>query len=364
MRPYLTSLKRKPFLKEDEDIVEEPWEQVVSPARMAPWAHKTNDNKTRRSARSKPKSTQSSSMQSTPIQSSTSPSTTLKNKTTKISLIIPAYNESLRITPMLQKTLDFTSRSTLYNFEYLVVNDGSSDDTVSVVSNFFVANKSANAEYRIVTVKKNAGKGAAIRTGMLRATGKYRLMVDADGATTIECLNDLLSEISPSPTPSTSSASPPNFSPRSSNDVPRSSIDVVFGSRAHLSDESKASRTIVRTILMYCFHFFVSIFEVHTAASRKCPEVRDTQCGFKLFTEGAALDIFKGVKLERWAFDLEVLARARLLGYGVKEVGVEWREIDGSKLDEGKLSLAWNSLTMLRDMVCVKICYMAGLWSV
>jgi dolichyl-phosphate beta-glucosyltransferase len=179
----------------------------------------------------------------------------------------------------------------------------------------------------LLTLQQNSGKGYAVKTGMLAAKGALRLMVDADGATDFGSGLALLLD-----TTATSS--------------------IVFGSRAHLA--SKAQRSAVRTILMHAFHFFVEVL-----CSSK---VRDTQCGFKLFSAEAAQALFQTQHLQRWAFDIELVILAERVGLSIEEVGVPWHEVDGSKLDTSKLQLAITSLGMLRDMICVRLCYELGIW--
>jgi dolichyl-phosphate beta-glucosyltransferase len=131
---------------------------------------------------------------------------------------------------------------------------------------------------------------------------------------------------------------------------------AAFGSRAYLEKESTAQRSFVRTILMKAFHFFVSLF-----VSSK---IHDTQCGFKLFTADSSQAVFDTLHLRRWAFDTEVVLLCDQLGIQILEVAVPWHEVDGSKLSTSKLALAMVSITMLRDMVCVRTCYTFGIWKV
>jgi dolichyl-phosphate beta-glucosyltransferase len=108
---------------------------------------------------------------------------------------------------------------------------------------------------------------------------------------------------------------------------------------------------------MWAFHMCVAAL-----CSRK---IRDTQCGFKLFTAHAAKLLFSNLHLQRWAFDIELVTIAQSLSIPIVEVGVQWREVDGSKLDTGsKWSLLVTSLGMLRDMICVRLCYSLGIWKI
>lgn len=106
---------------------------------------------------------------------------------------------------------------------------------------------------------------------------------------------------------------------------------------------------------MRAFHLFVSILVSSS--------IRDTQCGFKLFTKDAAKAVFGQLHLRRWAFDTEVVLLCDKQKIHLMEVPVPWQEIDGSKLNTSKLALAIVCLTMLRDMVCVRICYALSIWS-
>eukprot|EP00985_Skeletonema_marinoi_P017984 scaffold9989_cov141-Skeletonema_marinoi.AAC.4 len=179
---------------------------------------------------------------------------------------------------------------------------------------------------------QNVGKGGAVKSGMLASKGQLCLMVDADGATDItDGLPKLLKEM----------YTLNDNKERHDTRLPPKS--VVFGSRAHLENESSASRSKVRTFLMHAFHFFVKAL---------CsPRIKDTQCGFKLFTRSAAISLFTNLHLRRWAFDTELVVIAERLQVSVSEVGVIWHEIDGSKLDGGKLSLALVSLEFGRCTV-------------
>ena len=287
--------------------------------------------------------------------------------TALLSLVVPAYNEEDRIPIMIQAAHDYlqsTAGSKLlqrlakcaklagpkdsdnanHQVEWVIISDGSYDGTCRVVR---LAHEQLEASshkkelpqhtWKLLSLKANSGKGAAVKTGMLQASGHYRLMVDADGATEFGTgLENLVTRLE-----------------QSLEKHPTSPV-AIFGSRAHL--QSAAKRSLVRTLLMHAFHLFVSIL-VST-------QIQDTQCGFKLFTQGAAKSCFNKLHLRRWAFDTELLVRLRLQHILVEEVGVPWQEIDGSKLATSKFALAWVSLSMLRDMICVRACYSLGIWSV
>lgn len=301
-----------------------------------------------------------------------------------LSLIIPAYNEEDRIPMMLHEAVEYLNsingikllqrlqlltkemnvnngsnnhqdaRQTPLKVEWLVVNDGSKDHTCQVVrdtiSKFQRNDAKTNAttrqnDWKIISLTQNSGKGAAVKTGMQLAKGSFHLMVDADGATAfgpgleylVEAIETKLLE----------------HSQTTRNNVPL----AAFGSRAHLQEvEATAHRSLVRTLLMKAFHFFVSLF-----VSSK---IHDTQCGFKLFPKYASRAVFETLHLRRWAFDTEVVLLCEQLRIEILEVGVPWHEVEGSKLSTSKLALALVSITMLRDMICVRTCYNLGIWRV
>lgn len=125
---------------------------------------------------------------------------------------------------------------------------------------------------------------------------------------------------------------------------------IVIGSRAHLEDDAIATRSFFRTILMHGFHLLVWLFAVRG--------VRDTQCGFKLFTRRSARTLFETMHVERWAFDVELLYIAQALRMPIREIAVNWTEIDGSKVTP-----FWSWLQMGRDLFVIWFRYTIGAWS-
>lgn len=145
---------------------------------------------------------------------------------------------------------------------------------------------------------------------MQSARGKNLLFADADGATRFADLDFLLSSMK-------------KLTKDWKDEV------IVIGSRAHLEEEAKASRSIFRTILMHGFHLLVWLFAVR--------KIRDTQCGFKLLTRSAAKTCFTLMHVERWAFDVELLFIAQSYKMPIDEIAVRWTEIDGSKVSLSRI---------------------------
>lgn len=273
----------------------------------------------------------------------------INDETVDISLVIPAYNEEKRIPAMLNSTLQYLHKwckKISIKFEIIVVDDGSSDETIKISLEtwkiFCQSNNKNNIysinNFRIIKLDKNHGKGGAIKAGVLRSKGKYILMVDADGATEISDLEKLYHKIKDIEI----------------NDDKYGNVGIAVGSRAHLEEKSKASRAFYRTILMHGFHILVSILCTKT--------IKDTQCGFKLFTRNTARILFRELHLERWAFDVELFFVAEKYKIPMVEISVTWQEIEGSKLIQSKFDIIKTAVVMARDMLCVKLAYDLGLW--
>lgn len=212
-----------------------------------------------------------------------------------LSVIIPAYNEDRRLPGTLASVYRYLQQSAI-SFEIIVVDDGSYDNTAAFVQDF----ASQYPGVRLVSYSPNRGKGHAVRTGMLAATGDYMLMNDADGSSPIEEVQRLLSSA-------------------------EEGYDVVFGSRAKADDSAVVKARLHRKYIGNAFNLIVQKLIL--------PGIKDTQCGFKLFSQAAAHDIFSVSKQNGYAFDVEVLYIARLRGYKMHEVAINWANVEGSKVN-------------------------------
>ncbi|XP_013196899.2 dolichyl-phosphate beta-glucosyltransferase [Amyelois transitella] len=260
-----------------------------------------------------------------------------------LSVVVPAYNEEDRLPSMLEETIEFLEKRLQdhpsYKYEIIVVSDGSRDKTVKVAESF--AEKYGSEKIRCLELVKNRGKGGAVRLGVQSSRGATILFADADGASKFEDLTKLeaalkgLVKCDPLTQPSEVS----------------DQLALAIGSRAHLEKESLATRSVFRNILMYGFHFLVWLFTVKG--------IKDTQCGFKLFTRRAAKVCFQSLHVNRWAFDVELLYIAQKLNIPIAEIPVRWTEIEGSKVTP---VLSWIQMGL--DLGIIWLKYMIGAWKI
>ena len=222
----------------------------------------------------------------------------------KISVVVPAYDEEKRIGKTLEIILKYL-KSRKYNFEMIVINDGSKDNTKKVVEKF--------KKVKLISYFPNHGKGYAVRKGILESKGDYVLFCDADLSTPIEELDDFMKYIK--------------------------NYDIVIASRALKESRIKALKH--RKLLGRIFAFFVKLLAVRG--------IQDTQCGFKLFSKEASKKIFSKQTINGWAFDVEVLFIARKLGYKIKEVGVKWQHFNHKDVTPTK-----HSFKMLKEVLKVR----------
>ena len=235
-----------------------------------------------------------------------------------LSIVIPAYNESERIIPTIGALASHVS-SQGYAWEMIVVDDGSKDQTAALVEDLGLAN------LRVIRAPQNEGKGAAVQRGMLAARGKVLLFADADNSTPAEEIGKLLEKLE------------------------NAQVDIVIGSRA-AEGAQEAARSPwrrllsggLRSMVRYVFHF----------------NVKDTQCGFKMYTREAARRLHAAQTIKGFSFDLEVLYLASKLGYSIAEVPVGWINAPGSKVDSGK-----EVRRFLRDLCKIKVNDLRGAYA-
>ena len=211
-----------------------------------------------------------------------------------LSIIIPAYNEEGRIGKTIFAINEYLQKQN-YSYEIIVSDDGSKDNTVQLVKN--LGEKVKNL--RVIDNKKNHGKGYVVRQGIMEAKGEYRLFMDADNATTVDQVENLL----------------PFF---------KDGYDVVIGDRDLKESEIKKHQSRFKEILGDIGNLLIQTLAV--------PGIKDTQCGFKCFSAKFVEKIFPKLKVDRWGFDIEILALARKFGYKIKTVPVVWINDEESKV--------------------------------
>lgn len=211
------------------------------------------------------------------------------------SIVIPAFNESERITASLDQILRFLTEQN-WDAEVIVVNDGSRDKTADIVRRY----SAANPVVRLVENPGNRGKGYSVRNGVLHASGEFILFTDADLSSPIREATKLFSAL-------------------------RNGADVAIGSRwlnpALMTERQPVFRQIAGRVFNLLNRIILGL------------RFKDTQCGMKAFIGSAARQIFSRQHIERWGFDPEILFIARKLGYQTAEIGVEWAHDDRSKIN-------------------------------
>jgi dolichyl-phosphate beta-glucosyltransferase len=313
-----------------------------------------------------------------------------------VSVVVPAYNEAERITPALEEMVEYLderfgrpvatapskglktlapsgtttpqSRPTTPHrlvfknravasssapapsgYEIIIVNDSSKDRTVEVALEF-ARKHGLHDVLRVVTLEKNRGKGGGVTHGLRHVRGEYAVFADADGASRFSDLGKLIEGCE--------------------DVVDGSNRGVAIGSRAHLvGSEAVVKRSAIRNFLMRSFHFVLMIL-TPPATSR----IRDTQCGFKLFSRAALPHIVPYMHSEGWIFDIEMLMLAEsapatpvlasdgsVIGtsYGIKvaEVPIAWQEVDGSKMN-----LVKDSIKMAVGLAVLRASWMLGVY--
>ena len=215
-----------------------------------------------------------------------------------ISLVIPAYNEEKRIAHSIKKVLSYMKKKK-YDFELIVVNDGSKDKTEEKAKSI------KDKHVRLISYSPNKGKGHAVKIGMLAAKGDLLLFLDADLSTPIEEIE--------------------KFIPLTKN------YDVVIASRALKESQIKVHQPFYREIIGKVFNKMVQLLAVWG--------IKDTQCGFKMFTKKAANIIFKRQRIHGWAFDVELLFIAKKYRLKIKEMPVTWINEGDSRVSPIKSSI-------------------------
>jgi len=228
--------------------------------------------------------------------------------TPALSVVIPAFNEAERLPRTLGRVRAYLdARGTPY--EVVVVDDGSQDRTAER------ALESGGPHATVLRNEGNRGKGYSVRRGMLAARGQRRLMTDADLSTPIEELPLLEACLD-------------------------QGYAVAIGSRAVSGARVEVHQGVLREGAGWAFNLLVRLMVL--------PDLRDTQCGFKLFAAEAVKSAFGPARLDGFAFDVEALFLARRAGLRIAEVPVTWRNDAATRVSTLKGARAFLDVVRLR----------------
>lgn len=226
-----------------------------------------------------------------------------------LSVVFPAYNEEHRLPKTLSTSLEYFE-SQDYKYEIIVVENGSHDNTLEVARQF-----EKQAPTVRVLHENHRGKGNAVRSGMLVARGQHRFMADADLSMPIEEISRFL---------------PPELE----------NYDVAIGSR-ELQGSLRYDEPAYRHIGGRAINLLIRVLAL--------PGLHDTQCGFKSFRAPIAEDLFRNQTLTGWSFDVELLYIARLRGYRVVEIPINWYFNPESKVEPVK-----DALKLFADVLQIR----------
>jgi dolichyl-phosphate beta-glucosyltransferase len=237
-----------------------------------------------------------------------------------LSVVVPAYNEEKRLPQTLIAISDYLKKQP-YGYEIIAVNDGSKDGTAGAVEALI----GKVAKLKLIDNRVNHGKGYVVRQGMLAAKGQIRLFTDSDNSTPVEQVEKLL----------------PFF---------KQGFDLVIGSRDAKGAILDPPQPLIRRFLGEGFGLLTNILAGTWG-------IGDTQCGFKAMSAKAAMDILPKCKIDRFAFDPEILMLARMKKYKIKEVGILWKNDTRSTV---KIS---SMIKMFLDILRVRANQIKGVYS-
>jgi glycosyltransferase involved in cell wall biosynthesis len=236
-----------------------------------------------------------------------------------ISIVIPAFNESARLGPTLDRVLEFICEQS-WDVEVIVVDDGSRDGTAELVREY--ARRSPIV--RLVQNEGNRGKGYSVRNGVLHAQGAIVLFTDADLSSPIEEAPKLIAAL-------------------------EEGADVAIGSRWVRSDLQTQRQSVARQVMGRTFNLLLRAL--------LSLDFKDTQCGFKAFRRTAAITLFSLQRTEGWGFDPEILFLANRLGFRVAEIPVVWAHDEGSRIRP-----VVDGMMMMLEMLRIRWAALSGLY--
>ena len=234
----------------------------------------------------------------------------------KLSIIIPLFNEQHRLSYNLTILEKFLKKKSKKNIEIIFINDGSYDNTNQIIKNFIHKNKK-NCKFRYISYKNNIGKGFAVKKGILASKNYWILVCDAD-----------------------MSVSPKQFDVWFKNNLIQKKDEAYFGSRVHKQSNVKA--LFVRKIIGFLFNILLSLlFNIKSS---------DTQCGFKVFNSNYIKKIFRELKCNGYAYDVEIALLLKKHHIKIIELPLKWKHKYGSKVN-----LVKDSIKIFFDLIILKI---------
>lgn len=236
-----------------------------------------------------------------------------------LSVIVPAYNEGARLAASVA-AIQSHLRGAGIDFELLVVDDGSTDDTPAVLA----APRRADPCLCVIRHEENRGKGHAVRTGVAAARGRFIMFIDADLTIPIEIAGEMVRAL-------------------------ESGYDMAVASRWHPDSGYAVRPPLHRRVMGRVFRWYVRALIVS--------DVRDTQCGCKAYRREVARDLFGRQRIEHFSFDAEVIFLAARAGYRIKEVPATLRHHDSSSVRPLR-----DMPLMLRDLVRIRLNAARGLY--
>jgi len=237
-----------------------------------------------------------------------------------LSIIIPAYNEEKRL-PGTLADIDNYLKKQNYDYEILVVENGSTDKTVEVVKRLSIQIKGL----KLIEGSNKGGKGSAVKRGMLEASGDYRVFTDADNSTTIDQIEKMWPEF-------------------------KAGFDIVIGSRDIKGAVLNPPQPWLRRIILG------DGFRLYRKLVIGLWDLEDTQCGFKGFTKKATEDIFPKSIISHFSFDPEILIIGKRMGYKIKEIPVFWKNDLGSKVKPSSM------INMALDLLKIRLNLFKGIY--
>lgn len=235
-----------------------------------------------------------------------------------LSIVIPAYNEEKRLSSTLKRIHSYLN-SKGYQYEVIVVDDGSTDRTEEVA---LASTLNQAGMLRLLQNRRNQGKGYSVKRGILNSGGDYILFKDADLSTPIEEVEKLLHCL-------------------------ELGFDIAIGSRSIEGSEVKVHQSFCREHMGRFFNLLVQLFVFKG--------IVDTQCGFKLFKADIAKEIASRLKIDGFSFDVEMLYLAIKKGYRVKEVPIVWINSPVSRVNP-----IFDSLRMFKALLSIKRLHSEG----